>query len=286
MDPRPNIYRAHFDGNGHKLINPIIAPNNAANNLCGVFSQVGAVQNLTVENAKIEYSDASSFNIGIIAGLTDSVKNCTVSGEITITSSLEYCMESHIGGIIGRVRDTGNIDDNDHKVVNLYSDVKIRYNSSSNAKGTLYVGGLFGADNRSSSTSTKLELSKCCANVDIELLGTDGASVGGLVGSMSGDISDCYSTGNIVTDGAGQTMLIGGIAAYVSNGSISSCYAAMNLTANGTNQNVFIGGIVRSATGTAEQEIVNCFFVGNIAITAGDGKIAMSDSLTVVLPAV
>lgn len=284
VDPRPNIYRAHFDGNGHKLINPIIAPNNAANNLCGIFSQVGAVQNLTVENAKIEYSDAAAFNIGIIAGLTDSVKNCKVSGEITITSSLEYCMESYIGGIIGRVRNGGNVDDNDYKVVNLYSDVKIRYNSSSNAKGTLYVGGLFGADERSSSAKTRIELSKCGANVDIELLGTTGASVGGLVGSVTGDVMNCYSTGKIVTDGADGNISIGGIASYVGNGSISSCYAAMNLSANGSEQNVYIGGIARSATGTAAQEIANCFFAGNIAITAGSGKIAESSSLTVVLP--
>ncbi|MDE5562483.1 MAG: hypothetical protein K2J01_02925 [Clostridiales bacterium] len=286
--PRPNIYRAHFDGNGHKLINPIIAPNNATYNLCGVFSQVGAVQNLTVENAKVDYLEAVQFNVGIIAGIADVVKNCKVSGEITVTSSDKYWAECYVGGIIGRVRNGGNVDDNDYKIFNLHSDVKIRYNSSNNEIGTLYVGGLFGADERPmlSYRHEELELSECGANVDIELLGTYRADVGGLVGSMTGDIKNCYSTGTIVTDGAGQTMSIGGIASYVGNGSISSCYAAMNLTANGTNQNVYIGGIARSATGTDEQEIANCFFVGNIAITAGDGKIAMSNSLIVgILPA-
>lgn len=287
VNPRPNIYRAHFDGNGHKLINPIIAHNKSTYNLCGVFSQVGAVQNLTVENAKVEYLEAVQFKVGIIAGIAESVKNCKVSGEITVTNTGEYGGDCYIGGIIGRVRDTSNIDDNDHKVVNLYSDVKIRYNSSSNGIGTLCVGGLFGADEESSDINKRIELSRCGANVDIELLGTYSAYVGGLVGSMMGDITNCYSTGTIVTDGAGQTMSIGGIASYVGNGSISSCYAAMNLTANGSDQNVYIGGIARSATGTAEQEIANCFFVGNIAITAGSGKIAMSNSLTVgVLPAV
>lgn len=270
---RPNG-SAHFDGNGHKLINPII-------NGSGVFNQVGAVQDLTVENAKIEYLNGVKINVGIIAGIADAVKNCKASGEINITSSDTCWGDCYIGGIIGRVRDVGNVVDNDHKIINLYSDVKIRYNSPNNAACTLFVGGLFGADERSSNLNKRIELSKSGANVDIELSGTHSANVGGLVGSVIGDITNCYSSGTIVTDGAGQTMSIGGIASYVGNGSISSCYAAMNLTANGTDQNVYIGGIARSATGTAAQEIVNCFFAGNIVITAGAGKIAMSNSLTV-----
>ncbi len=277
VTPRPSIPAAHFDGNGHKLINPIITMKDFNDNMGGVFSQIGAVKNLTVENAKVDCSDEGSAEVGIIAGIADAVKNCKVSGEITTTNSDKYYGDSYIGGIIGRLRDTGWIDDNDHKVVNLYSDVKIRYNSKS--KATLFVGGLFGADERYLNTETRIELSECGADVDIELLGAYRANVGGLVGSMIGDIANCYSTGSIVTDGADQTISIGGIAGYVGEGSISSCYAEMNLSANGMKQNVFIGGIASSATGKEAHEIVNCMFAGNIAISSGGGFVGMSNSL-------
>lgn len=110
--------------------------------------------------------------------------------------------------------------------------------------------------------------------------------VGGLVSYMTGDITNSYATGKIVVDGDGCTasnalISIGGVVSNVNYGNISSCYAAMNLTAKGGVQNVYIGGIARSAVSKTEQEFKNCFFVSNIAITAGEDKLAMSNSLAV-----
>jgi hypothetical protein len=278
-----------FDGNGHKLINPAISMS-AQGTRCGVFAGIAVVKNLTVENAEIDFAtstgNVSAFYVGIIAGEAQVVENCKVSGVINITNNGTSGQESYVGGIAGRIRDGITASSFGYKVTDSFSDVSIGYNSPNNTTGTLFVGGLFGADERATVATVRIALSRSAANLDIELLGTYGANVGGLCGSMRGDIDNCYATGSIVTDGSGGNISIGGVASSVTSGNIDSCYAAMNLSANGKEQNVFIGGIVRSATGTDAQTLSNCFFSGNIYITEGGGKTAMSDSLAVgTLPA-
>lgn len=259
---------------------------NKRNEKCAVFKEIGAVKNLTVDNAKINYTpdDTGDYYVGIIAGSAQVLENCKVSGEITITHTGTYGATSYIGGAVGRMRSALGLDE--YKVIDSYSDVKIRYYSVNKTSRSLYVGGLFGSDEESSNLDHKIEFSGCGANVDIELLGVSTVLVGGLIGYMTGDITNSYATGKIVVDGDGSTasntvISIGGVVSNVNNGSITSCYAAMNLTAKGDVQNVYIGGIARSAAGKKEQELKNCLFVGNIAITAGEDKLAMSNSLAV-----
>ncbi len=285
VTPIVGLQYSYFDGNGYKLINPIISLNKR-NEKCAVFKEIGAVKNLTVDNAKINYTpdDTGDYYVGIIAGSAQVLENCKVSGEITITHTGTYGATSYIGGAVGRMRSALGLDE--YKVIDSYSDVKIRYYSVNKTSRSLYVGGLFGSDEESSNLDHKIEFSGCGANVDIELLGVSTVLVGGLIGYMTGDITNSYATGKIVVDGDGSTasntvISIGGVVSNVNNGSITSCYAAMNLTANGDVQNVYIGGIARSAAGKKEQELKNCLFVGNIAITAGEDKLAMSNSLAV-----
>lgn len=278
----PSLVSCRFDGNGHKFINPNVTYQNGSGQ-CGIFADIGSVKNLTVENAKIKYTAdnlSNSCYVGIIAGRTQVLENCKVSGEITVTFSGDHIAQSYIGGAVGRMRSTF-LGKEQYYAVNSFSDVTINYNSPSDTSAILYVGGLVGADEMVSSSN---EFSGCGVNADIQLLNTYYANIGGLVGSTVGNVTNCYSKGSIVTDGAEGNISMGGIASRA-EGNINSCYSSMNLTANGREQNVFIGGIARSATGNTGYELRNCLFMGNIAITTGSGKVAMSDALVVgVLP--
>lgn len=282
----PDLYSCHFDGNGYKMINPYVKQQNGYG-ACGIFVDMGSVKNLTVENAKIEYATDNNTNnchIGIIAGRTQILENCKVSGEISVTFSDDFVHESFIGGAVGRMRST-LLGSGQYKAVNSFSDVTINYNSPNNTSVKLYVGGLFGADEMMWSSNDKIEVSGCGTNAEIQLLNIGTTHVGGLVGRMVGNVTNCYSKGSIVTDGVQGNTSMGGISAYVGNGNIVSCYSSMNLSANGREQNVFIGGIAMTSTGTAEYELRNCLYAGNIAITEGSEKVAMSDTLVVgVLP--
>jgi hypothetical protein len=281
-----SLYFSHFDGNGHKFINPSVSTTSDAN--CGIFKDIGYIKNLTVENAAMSLVTPSDndaeYYVGIIAGRARVIENCKVSGEINVTHNGTLPQTSYIGGIVGRLRPDRS-DMLEYWFMDSFADVRIRYNSSpSNTGGTVYAGGLFGGDESGflDGQLRLLNLSRSAAKVDIELLGTYGATVGGLCGSMRGSVYNCYVTGSIVTDGAGGEISMGGIVSQVMNGNIDGCYAAMNLSANGMEQNVFIGGIVRYASVIAAQTLSNCFFAGNIYITTGfGGKAAMSDSLTV-----
>jgi hypothetical protein len=227
-----------FDGNGYKIINPIVAG-------AGIFRSVGEVKNLTVENAVITFAVSginNEYNIGIIAGRAQVVSNCKANGEITITDTRASGQSGYVGGLVGRTRIVYGLDE--YKVVDSYADVDIRYNSSVpsnpptyNTQLILYVGGLFGADERSINVNDQITVSESAAKVDIELLGTYGAYVGGITGYMQGNVSNCYATGTITTGGSGGNIFIGGIAATLLNSSINSCYAAMNIGASGLDQN-------------------------------------------------
>ena len=141
--PVSGLYHCAFDGDGYKLINPIVSLN-ISNAMCGVFSEVGAVKNLTVENAKVNYTtdNTGDYYVGIIAGRAQVLENCKVSGEITITHTGIYGADNYIGGAVGRIRSVLGMDE--YKVIDSYSDVKIRYYSANKASGSLCVGGCLG----------------------------------------------------------------------------------------------------------------------------------------------
>ena len=96
-------------------------------------------------------------------------------------------------------------------------------------------------------------------------------SVGGLAGSNSGNITDCYATGNVTGTGQGS---IGGLVGYgASNSDITNCYATGNVT--GTNRGN-VGGLVGSQTNNGSMEgwrasrIFNCYATGNVSGTGGN----------------
>lgn len=141
-------------------------------------------------------------------------------------------------------------------------------------------GGII--SNRVTSTNfPKINITACSVDGNF----TIGDNSGGIVGmSFTGNISDCYSKGQILGQEAG------GICGKFFNGTVSKCYSTGNIFGNfsggivgsfstvnidncysigniGQNGNYLIGGIIGSNTVTSS--IINCFSQGNISGECG-----------------
>ncbi len=92
----------------------------------------------------------------------------------------------------------------------------------------------------------------------------NGASVGGIVGSAHGTITNCYNTGSVNdTEGANN---VGGIVGDAS-GEVTNCYN------EGTISGVGDGGLLGGIVGYLSATITNCYNKGEIIQTQGGGDI-------------
>ncbi|MFZ0034381.1 MAG: GLUG motif-containing protein [Sedimentisphaerales bacterium] len=142
---------------------------------------------------------------------------------------------------------TGVFDGNGHTISNLTIDTLGAENS--------YLG-LFG----------KIGTGSQIKNLGIEnfnITGGDGScSLGGLAGDSDGNISNCYSTGDV--NGGKSSFYLGGLAGVTGGGTISDCYSAGTVT--GGNNSTHLGGLVGWNSGT----ISNCFSTD--AVAGGNGS--------------
>ncbi|MGG4039291.1 GLUG motif-containing protein [Heyndrickxia ginsengihumi] len=135
----------------------------------------------------------------------------------------------------------GTIDGKGYKIINL------TINSASQNTGL--IGRL------SNGTIKNLGL----VNVNIT---SSSDYVGALVGQMyGGNISSCYSTGNIQLTTTSK-YFIGGLIGYVSNSQISDCYSRCNVSGNS-----YVGGFVGYAQNSSKTltAIKNCYSIGNVS---------------------
>ena len=126
----------------------------------------------------------------------------------------------------------GNFDGAGHKITNLYM---------SNPDSSF--GGLFGNVNDSTIKNLHIENANIIAY----------NYVGGIAGSIYGDINNCSFTGTISAAGG----IAGGIAGFI-GGDISNCYSTVNISGGNTS----IGGI---AGDLSCGNITNCYSTGNIS---------------------
>ena len=159
-----------------------------------------------------------------VGGLTGQIAN-NLSGfrlkGITINATGDY-----VGGLVGKT--TAGIDN-----CSVYADIN----------GGDYLGGIAGHSNSS------ITLCQVTGNITTTKLTT--CRAGGIVGYMTGNIANCFSTARTV---GGQ--YAGGIAGY-SFGKIDNCYSSGDLYA--TDQG---GGIVGQLDG-ANAEVNHCFAINN-----------------------
>jgi hypothetical protein len=126
--------------------------------------------------------------------------------------------------------------------------------------GGNYAGGLVGY-------GTTLNISNSSSTVTVT--GT-GDNVGGLVGSLGGNITNCYTIGDVTSDGNNVGGIVGNI-----TGSITSSYANGNVTSNAANS---VGGIA----GVLQGPIVQSYSTGTISgVNNVGGLVGNSTSSTV-----
>jgi len=111
-----------------------------------------------------------------------------------------------------------------------------------NVTGGGYIGGLAG-----SVTGT---ITNCYAAVTIT---SNRDVVGGLVGSLDGSMTNCYATGNV----SGREF-VGGLAGIVQGSGVTSCFAAGNVSSSGGAAGGFAGQIYSNVT--------NCYATGNVSV--------------------
>lgn len=287
-----------FDGNNHKIEN-INFENETDLNDVGVFANVGTVKNLTLNNVNVNYTcidNSARPNIAILAGRAVNVENCKVNGEININNDKSYG-DMKIGGLVGSIT-VNRSGKNRFNITNSFADVKIKYDSQDGSDARINVGGLLGyyINAIGDAKDSFVTISKCGANVDIELSGlTSTGYAAGLVGSnIMGKVENCYVTGQLNTSGRSGSMIIGGLISQKAvrnssdndrygNASIESCYVAMDIYADNTNQDIRMGGISSLMQAFADQNVMNCFFAGSLLVSQGSKSAFMDSFATSVL---
>ncbi|HPM03535.1 MAG TPA: ZmpA/ZmpB/ZmpC family metallo-endopeptidase-related protein, partial [Candidatus Cloacimonadota bacterium] len=185
-------FKGIFDGNNHTIshfvINDTLAfyvglfgklkgseIKNLALTDCSITGKhyIGGIsasaENSSIKNCQVNLSINGMRDVGGIIGVSNStqVENCSVSGSVT---SLEY----YGGGIIGKVEEFSTI---------------FQCTNSAAVSGRLYIGGIVGFANMVSISY--------CTNSGHNTALDDDSSIGGIAGSVSGEISHCQNSGNL-----------------------------------------------------------------------------------------
>lgn len=295
-------FEGNFDGNNKKIYNLNITSDTYNQSYKGLFGYVKTVssessiyiKDLVIESGSV--NTKSMFSSAIVGfAMIDNgkdlyIKNCINKANI----NNDVASSSYVGGIVARTQAGNNANESDPSVIieNCYNYGQITCN---NKQGN--VGGIIGSNNY------KIIIKTCGNNGKIDSLGQyvggiagmvvaskysyvensynkgdikggdKTLAIGGLVGSLSGSVINCYNEGYISSS---RRPGIGGIAGEFEANSKSSddlpeiknCYNAGDLRGL-SEENLYvpyIGGIVGSANSTysANAKIINCYNKGNI----------------------
>ncbi len=162
-----------------------------------------------------------------------------------VTNTAQIVGSSNVGGIAGEFNGSGKA------VTNASNSGEI--NSGNTAAG---IVGKLTAGNISKSNNS----GKVTASVATTLSSSDGAFLGGIAGWASGNINNCYNTGEITTvtvfDSSNN---VGGIAGYLVSGeTVSYCYNVGKVEGSSN-----VGGIIGCLPG-ARTTVTFCYQDGNI----------------------
>jgi len=224
-----------FDAAGHKIINMEISGGGYLA-LFGYVGEHGQIKEVGVESSSV--SGMRRYVAGLVGRNRGSISDCFYRGDVTgngyvgglagySEGSVSKCSAvgdvnavSSVGGLLGY---------NDGQVTTCYS--------SSYVAGESGVGGLVGADNWNS------DITDCYSTCDVIGVGA-GAVVGGLVGSLEGSVSKCYSACNV----RGSRMVGGLVGRVFFTGTLSNCFWDTNMRS--CQELPSIGRIEHGATGS------------------------------------
>lgn len=217
------------------------------------IASVGHVQgkNANSENI-IQFAEfdflAGADNAGGVVGYA---QNSSIE---QVTNTAQIVGSSNVGGIAGEFNGSGKA------VTNASNSGEI--NSGNTAAG---IVGKLTAGNISKSNNS----GKVTASVATTLSSSDGAFLGGIAGWASGNINNCYNTGEITTvTGFGSSNNVGGIAGYlVSEKTVSYCYNVGQVEGSSN-----VGGIIGCLPGESTT-VTFCYQDGNIHNLRDDSRI-------------
>lgn len=228
-DPFQSIpFTGTFDGNNHTISGLI--SNRLTDDGVGLFAYLrfSTVSNLHFSNVNI----SGHRHVGALAGFvySSTVTNCHVSGYVK--------SEYNVGGLLGTVRPSCNIIDCSSSAV-VVGQMVIR--------SSLRCGGLIGA-----AYSSVITGCHATGRVTGNFFDT-----GGLIGSIydGTQISDCYTTGDVIGTGA-----VAGLVGSTNQASvITNCFTTGTVT--GSSQEV--GGLIGNINyGTS---VTSCFSTGDVS---------------------
>ena len=333
------VFKGHFEGNGYtvKGLNPGSIELNSVyvRGLFGSTSPDATVRNLNVEvvaNYAIAVECVYYFG-SVVADHHGLIENCHVTGTITtshkrysdpvyyggivgrsygtvkgcsadITANVEiYEYGSYVGGLIGYAEAGSTVDScfsegtltvthdgmssssktcaggliaySRASVTRSYSEVSVTHSNSDGYHFSPVIGGLIGLSSG--------EISDCYATGDVKSYGFD-AYCGGLVGINYGSVTRSFATGNVLAASyvSSYSAFAGGLIGMVeaNSGEIKDCFAFGNVTSSAlTLPNAYAGALVGSVTD--ETLIVNCYYYGDQVIEV-NGEISPTNTVGII----
>ncbi len=273
-------YTGSFDGNGHTISNLKIKTPDAPNPkdstyYVGLFGELngGKVENLTLDNLNITIGTTDSpvesckLNVGGIAGFVrkGSISNCTVRGEMTITSSqsLEQRVALCAGGLAGSTTQS---------IADSVNEMQIEVTGTSAG----YVGGITGK------ADSDAELTGCenrgYIKVDTTANWSNTYAGSSYIGGIAGyaavkTTTGCANSGTISVHSRGL-VYVGGVAGYYMGSLMSGCRnSAMILVDSQAGADVGgIGGLCQT------DETSYCFNSGRIQLSLMDDAVTTTSS--------
>lgn len=256
-----------FDGNGHKLIGLNVNTRSAGfAGLFGVADTASVIKNLVVEKATVS---GEYYYSGIIASASFGlVENCTTSGTVTNTgvcaagivayandikncyfNGTVYALGGNGGGIAGQLN---GVADNCHARATVF----VSGSTSGRPAGGL-VGNVYGS---------KAMLSHSYFTGKVNGTIKDDMHVGGVAGEVVlGTVDGCFAAADVT--GLSSEACVGGVVGYL-RGNVSNCYfTGLSSCYNSKKVGGITGFISATLSGkgdTIQASVKNCYFAGRI----------------------
>lgn len=259
-----------LNGNHHTIRN-IIVKN-------GLFNEIPSgkiIQNLRLENVKVEASGDDTSDAGLLAPVNNGIiKNVRISGNNSIGTD----NVSNVGGMVGT--NSGDIIDSQIEgtlIIECDGDgltaggfvgdnggtitgskvISASIISASTSTAGASVGGFVGVNGgyiKSSSTNTLVNATQVKAGT---------SHTGGFAGENSATLISCEATGDVKGGASGGTVRVGGFAGYIA-GDVDKCYATGYVYENNASTNAQIGGF----GGYSNTDLSNCSSTGKLFIAS------------------
>ena len=227
----------YFDGNGHTIKNLTSTSAHGYPSFVGVLN--GTVKNLTFDGATIT---AGNNTAGVLAGYAGSSSSSVVGSfsGITVKNATVTGSKRRLAGLVGYAEVvSGTI--NDCHVIN-----------TSVTSGSDRVGGLIGE------VAKGVPATNCTAE-NVTVSGT--INIGGLIGVGYGNVTDCTSSGSILSTNttSNADIGLGGLVGYLEHGTISHCSSSVNIDQKTNGRD--IGGLVGKMLAA---KVEKSFATGNV----------------------